>query len=59
MVKLNKLLRGNVFLIKLSSMEAKSIKAGASVGFIVGGIIAGITFLTGILDGYFRPFRCR
>ena len=43
----------------LSNYESKNIKAGASPGFIIGGIIAGITFLSGILDGYFRPFRCR
>ena len=45
--------------MKLTAREAKEIKAGASAAAIIGGIIAGITFLTGILDGYFRPFRCR
>lgn len=44
---------------KLSIYELKNIKAGASPGFIIAGIIAGVTFLSGILDGYFRPFRCR
>lgn len=43
----------------LKENELKSIKAGASIGWIVGGIIAGITFLSGVLDGYFRPFKCR
>lgn len=45
--------------MKLSNKELRSIKAGASVGWIIGGIIAGITFLSGVLDGYFRPFKCR
>lgn len=45
--------------MKLSTNELKKIKAGASVGWIIGGIIAGVTFLTGVLDGYFRPFKCR
>ena len=44
---------------KLTIYESKKIKGGASAGLIIGGIIAGITFLSGILDGYFRPFRCR
>ena len=44
---------------KLNMKEVKSIKAGASSGFIFAGIIAGISFLAGIFDGFTRPFRCR
>ncbi|MEG2351569.1 MAG: hypothetical protein RSA10_00885 [Bacilli bacterium] len=44
---------------KLNLGELKSIKGGAVSGWIVAGIIAGITFLVGIFDGYTRPFRCR
>ena len=44
---------------KLKKEELKKIKAGASPAWIIGGIIAGVTFLAGILDGYFRPFKCR
>lgn len=44
---------------KLSINELKQIKAGASAGWIAAGIIAGITFLVGLFDGYTRPFRCR
>lgn len=44
---------------KIKEKDLKKIKAGASVGWIIGGIIAGITFLSGVLDGYFRPFKCR
>lgn len=46
-------------MIKLKESELKKIEAGASVGWIAAGIIAGITFLAGIFDGYFRPFKCR
>ena len=45
--------------MKLRNKELRKIKAGASVGWIIGGIIAGVTFLAGVLDGYFRPFKCR
>ena len=45
--------------MKLNNRELRNIKAGASVGWIIGGIIAGVTFLAGVLDGYFRPFKCR
>lgn len=44
---------------KLNKKEQKIVKAGASGGWIVAGIAAGITFLIGVLDGYFRPFKCR
>lgn len=44
---------------KLNKNEEKSLKAGASAGWIVAGIITGISFLAGILDGYFRPYKCR
>ena len=44
---------------KLNIKEEKELKAGASAGWIVAGIITGISFLAGLLDGYFRPFKCR
>ena len=44
---------------ELTKNELKEIKAGASVGWIVAGIVAGVTFLVGIFDGYTRPFKCR
>lgn len=44
---------------KLKTNELKMIEAGASGGWIVAGIVTGITFLVGIFDGYFRPFKCR
>ena len=45
--------------MQLKVRELKRIKAGASAGWIVTGIIAGIEFIIGILDGYTRPFKCR
>lgn len=44
---------------KLTQTDLKHIKAGASAGWIAAGVVAGITFLVGVLDGYFRPFKCR
>lgn len=44
---------------KLTKKEMKNIKGGASGGWIFAGIVAGVTFLVGIFDGYFRPFKCR
>ena len=44
---------------ELTKNEAKKIKAGASAGWIVAGIAAGISFLIGIFDGYARPYKCR
>lgn len=44
---------------KLNSSELRKVKAGASAGWIAAGIAAGITFIIGVLDGYFRPFKCR
>lgn len=44
---------------ELSIKEQKNIIAGASVGWIIAGIITGVTFLVGVLDGITRPFKCR
>ena len=46
-------------MVKLKEDELLSIYAGASSGWIIGGIIAGLSWIIGALDGYFRPFRCR
>lgn len=43
---------------ELKRKELKKIKAGVS-GWVVAGIIGGITFLIGVLDGIARPFKCR
>ena len=45
--------------MKLTKEELTQIKAGASVGWIVAGIITGVTFIIGVFDGYVRPFKCR
>lgn len=39
-------------------MELKKVKGGASAMAIIG-IIAGIIFGVGGLDGYARPVKCR
>lgn len=44
---------------KLKISEQKNVFGGASAGWIVAGIITGISFLVGIFDGYTRPFKCR
>ena len=44
--------------MKLKKEELKQIKAG-SAGWIAAGIIAGVTFLIGVFDGFTRPFKCR
>ena len=46
-------------MLELSKKELKEIKAGAASGWVVAGIVAGVTFLIGIIDGYVRPFKCR
>ncbi len=44
---------------RLTCSEAKKIKGGVSGGWIAAGIVAGITFLVGVFDGFTRPFKCR
>lgn len=44
---------------KLTVNEAKMIKGGAVSGWVIAGIVAGITFFVGVLDGITRPFKCR
>ena len=44
---------------KLNNFELKNIKASGISDWAIAGIIAGITFLVGIFDGYTRPFKCR
>lgn len=46
-------------MLKLTKNESKNIKAGAAGGWIAAGIIAGITFLVGVFDGFSRSFKCR
>lgn len=44
---------------KLNEVEMKNISGGGiSIGCIAA-IVAGITFVTGILDGILRPLGCR
>lgn len=44
---------------KISDLELKKINGG---GFSIGialGVGAGVTFLVGMIDGLFRPLKCR
>lgn len=43
----------------LTNKELMQIKGGSAAGWIVAGIIAGITFLAGVFDGFTRPYKCR
>lgn len=44
---------------ELTKKELMNIKGGMQVGWIAAGIMAGVTFLIGLFDGYVRPFGCR
>ena len=42
----------------LNNNELKCIEGGAiKIGLIVG-IVAGVSFIAGIIDGYLRPLKC-
>ena len=44
---------------KLTEVEMKNVCGGGiSIG-VVAAIVAGITFITGVLDGILRPLGCR
>lgn len=42
----------------LTNDELLDVKAGAINFGTVSLIIAGITFIIGVVDGYFRPLKC-
>lgn len=44
---------------KLNYEEMKGFKAGSISGLGWALIAAGISFLSGIFDGYTRPYKCR
>ncbi len=44
---------------KLTNKELKMVRAAGAGGWIVAGIIAGISFLAGFFDGFSRPYKCR
>lgn len=44
---------------KLNNKELKMIEAGGLSGWAIAGIVAGITFLVGIFDGFTRPLSCK
>lgn len=44
--------------MKLNNNELKNITGGASVWAVLG-VIAGLIFSFGAVDGYVRPVKCR
>ena len=45
---------------KLKEEQMKSISAGGlSIAGIIALVSAGISFLSGLFDGYTRPYKCR
>jgi lactobin A/cerein 7B family class IIb bacteriocin len=42
----------------LSNEDLCEIKGGAIKAGVVALIIAGVTFIIGVVDGYLRPLRC-
>ena len=42
----------------LSNEDLYDVKAGAIKASVLGLIIAGITFVVGVIDGYIRPLKC-
>ena len=45
-------------MIELKNNELKKINGGISIWGIIG-IIAGLIFGVGVIDGYTRPIKCR
>ncbi len=44
--------------MKLNDLELKQISGGVKIGLIAG-ILASVTFIIGLIDGYVRPLACR
>lgn len=47
-----------VCISEINNNELKKIEGGAVNPWAVIGISAGVVFLIGILDGFFRPLKC-
>ncbi len=45
--------------MKLSNEELKKVSGGDSTVFIISAALAAIAYITGIIDGFFRPHVCR
>lgn len=42
----------------LNSEELINVRGGAAKWVILGAVGAALTFLIGVVDGYFRPLKC-
>lgn len=45
-------------MIELEKKQLLEVKGGASKVGIAAGIIAGVVFIIGVIDGYVRPLKC-
>lgn len=43
---------------KLTNEELMTIDGGAIKAGLIAGLIAGVTFIIGVIDGIFRPLKC-
>ena len=48
-----------VFMETLNSLELRSIKGGSISLKAAASVFSGVIFLIGVLDGFFRPYKCR
>lgn len=44
--------------MELKKEELLEINGGASKGAIIAGIVSGVIFIIGIIDGMVRPLKC-
>ena len=43
---------------ELTNQELQNVSGGAIKWAVVAGIAAGVAFISGIIDGFLRPFSC-
>ena len=44
--------------MKLAKNELLQVKGGAAKAGVIAGIVSGIVFIIGIIDGFMRPLKC-
>ncbi len=45
--------------MQLTNKELMNVTGGAATWAVAAGIGAAIVLIIGVIDGYFRPFKCR
>ena len=43
----------------INNIELMNIKAGGLSWAAISGILSGVVFIIGVVDGYLRPYKCR